>query len=37
MQTNELNRKNINKLVVTFYTRVLQDEKLGTIFYRAFR
>lgn len=32
MQTNELNRKNINKLVVTFYTRVLQDEKLAPFF-----
>jgi len=32
MQTNELNRTNINKLVVLFYTRVLTDEKLAPLF-----
>lgn len=32
MQTNELNRKNINKLVVTFYTVVLENKKLAPFF-----
>lgn len=32
MQTNQLDKKNINKLVITFYTRVLKDEKLAPFF-----
>jgi len=32
MQTSEVSRDNINKLVVLFYTRVLSDEKLAPFF-----
>lgn len=32
MQTSELNRKNINKLVVTFYTKVLKEEEISSFF-----
>lgn len=32
MQTNILNRENINKLVITFYTAVLENEKLAPFF-----
>ncbi len=32
MQTNEMSKVNINKLVVLFYTRVLSDEKLAPFF-----
>lgn len=32
MQSSELNKENINKLVVTFYTRVLKDENISSFF-----
>ena len=32
MQSNEITKENINKLVVTFYTKVLKDEKISPFF-----
>lgn len=32
MRSSELNRTNVNKLVITFYTKALQDEKLAPFF-----
>ena len=32
MQSNEITKENINKLVITFYTKVLKDEKISPFF-----
>ncbi|MBT5935733.1 group III truncated hemoglobin [Sulfurimonas sp.] len=32
MLTNEVTKENLNKLVVSFYTRVLKDDLIGPIF-----
>ena len=32
MQNNEITKENINQLVVTFYTKVLKDEKISPFF-----
>lgn len=32
MQSNEITKENINKLVITFYTRVLKNEKISPFF-----
>ena len=32
MQNNEITKENINQLVVTFYTKVLKNEKISTFF-----
>ena len=32
MQSNEITKENINKLVITFYTRVLRNEKISPFF-----
>ena len=32
MQSNEITKENINKLVITFYTKVLKNEKISPFF-----
>ena len=32
MQSNEITKENINKLVITFYTKVMKNEKISPFF-----